>query len=151
MAENIRQYVTFSLNKEKYGIDIMGVDEILKVTEITPIPKAPDFIEGIINIRGKVLPVVDLKKKLSLGEITETEKARIIVTNINGKKLGFLVDEVFEVLRIEEKLIDDAPALTVDLDSNYIEGVAKTDKGMIILLDIKKIFSPYEQKQFSSF
>jgi purine-binding chemotaxis protein CheW len=148
---NIRQFVTFSLNKEKYAIDIMGVEEILKLTEITPIPKAPDFIEGIINIRGKVLPVVDLKKKLNLGEVAEEDKVRIIVANINGKKIGFLVDEVFEVFRIEEQYIDEAPALTIDLDSNYIEGVAKTDKGMIILLDIKKLFSVYEQKQISSF
>lgn len=147
----ISQFVGFKLGSEGYALDIMAIEEILRKTEITPIPKAPDFIEGIINIRGRVIPVVDLKKKLNLGIVNDSQSTRIIITNINNKKIGFLVDEVEEVLRIENDLIEDAPALAVNIDSNYIRGVAKTNKGMIIILDITKIFSPYEQRQFNSF
>lgn len=147
----ISQFVGFKLGSEGYAIDIMAIEEILRKTEITPIPNAPDFIEGIINIRGRVIPVVDLKKKLKLGIVNDSQTTRIIITNINNKKIGFLVDEVEEVLRIENDLIEDAPAIAVNIDSNYIRGVAKTNKGMIIILDITKIFSPYEQRQFNSF
>ncbi|MBC7197441.1 MAG: purine-binding chemotaxis protein CheW [Deferribacterales bacterium] len=147
---DISQFVGFKLGSEKYAIDIMVIEEILRKTEITPVPKAPDFIEGIVNIRGRVIPVVDLKKKLNLGTVNNSQTSRIIIANINNKKIGFLVDEVEEVLRIEKNLIEDAPALAVNIDSNYINGVAKTDKGMIILLDITKVFSPYEQRQFNS-
>ncbi|UOD34397.1 purine-binding chemotaxis protein CheW [Deferribacteraceae bacterium V6Fe1] len=147
---DISQFVGFKLGSEKYAIDIMVIEEILRKTEITPVPKAPDFIEGIVNIRGRVIPVVDLKKKLKLGIVNDSQTSRIIITNINNKKIGFLVDEVEEVLRIEKNLIEDAPALAVNIDSNYINGVAKTEKGMIILLDITKVFSPYEQRQFNS-
>lgn len=147
---DISQFVGFKLGSEKYAIDIMAIEEILRMTEITPVPKAPEFIEGIVNIRGRVIPVVDLKKKLNIGTVTNSQTSRIIITNINNKKIGFLVDEVEEVLRIESGLIENAPALAVNIDSNYINGVAKTDKGMIILLDINKIFSPYEQRQFNS-
>ncbi|MBZ4643428.1 MAG: purine-binding chemotaxis protein CheW [Deferribacteres bacterium] len=147
----ISQFVGFKLGKEKYAIDIMVIEEILRKTEITPVPKAPDFIQGIINIRGRVIPVVDLKNKLNLGMVDDSQTSRIIITNIGGKKVGFLVDEVDEVLRIEKDIIEDAPALAVNIDSQYIKGVAKTEGGMVILLDITKIFSPFEQKQFNSF
>lgn len=147
----ISQFVGFKLGKEKYAIDIMVIEEILRKTEITPVPKAPDFIQGIINIRGRVIPVVDLKNKLNLGMVDDSQTSRIIITNIGGKKVGFLVDEVDEVLRIEKDTIEDAPALAVNIDSQYIKGVAKTEGGMVILLDITKIFSPFEQKQFNSF
>jgi purine-binding chemotaxis protein CheW len=147
----IRQYVSFNLDNEKYAVDINNVEEIIRYTEVTPVPRAPDFVEGIINIRGKVIPVVDLKKKLGLGAITSTTNVRIIITLINNKKIGFMVDSVNEVIRIDDIVIDEAPAVSTNLDSSYIKGVAKTDKGLVIILDIVRVFSLGEQNQLNGF
>lgn len=148
---DIVQYVSFVLSKEKYAINIMSVEEILRKIDITAVPNAPSFIEGIVNIRGKVIPVVDLKKKLNIGSSNDDSNVRIIITNLKNKRVGFLVDAVDEVIRIDHSIIEQAPALSVNVDSDYISGVAKTEKSMIILLDINKIFSPQEQVGFASF
>lgn len=148
---DIVQYVSFILSKEKYAINIMSVEEILRKVDITAVPNAPSFIEGIVNIRGKVIPVVDLKKKLSIGSSNDDSNVRIIITNLKNKRVGFLVDAVDEVIRIDHSIIEQAPALSVNVDSDYISGVAKTEKGMTILLDINKIFSSQEQAGFASF
>ena len=148
---DVVQYVSFVLSKEKYAIDIMSVEEILRKIDITPVPNAPSFIEGIVNIRGKVIPVVDLKKKLNIGLSNDDGNVRIVITNLRNKRVGFLVDSVEEVVRIDKSIIEQAPALSVNVDSDYISGVAKTEKGMIILLDINKIFSPQEQAGFAGF
>lgn len=148
---DVVQYVNFVLSNEKYAINIMSVEEILRKIEITPVPNAPAFIEGIINIRGKVVPVVDLKKKLNIGISNDDNNVRIIITNLKNKRVGFLVDAVDAVVRIERDLIEHAPALSVNVDSDYITGVAKTENGMVILLDINKIFSPQEQAGFAGF
>lgn len=147
----IRQYVSFNLDNEKYAVDINNVEEIIRYTEVTPVPRASDFVEGIINIRGKVIPVVDLKKKLGLGAITSTANVRIIITLINNKKIGFMVDSVNEVIRIDDSVIDEAPSVSINVDSSYIKGVAKTDKGLVIILDVIRVFSLGEQNQLSGF
>ncbi|MCA1927669.1 MAG: chemotaxis protein CheW [Calditerrivibrio sp.] len=147
----VQQYVSFNMDSEKYAVDIMFIEEIIRLVEITQVPRAPEFVEGIINIRGKVIPVVDMKKKLGLGSISPDINTRIIITNIKGKKVGFLVDSVNEVLRVDDSVIDDAPAVTMNLDSSYIKGVAKTDKGLFIVLDISKVFSSGEENQLYGF
>jgi len=147
----INQYVSFNLNSEKYAVDIMYVEEIIRIVEITQVPRAPEFVEGIINIRGKVIPVVDMKKKLHLGSISVDNSTRIIITNIKNRKIGFIVDSVNEVIRIDDSLIDDAPTVTMTMDSSYIKGVAKTDQGLIIIIDITKVFSSGEESQLYSF
>lgn len=147
----VQQYVSFNLDSEKYAVDIMFIEEIIRLVEITQVPRAPEFVEGIINIRGKVIPVVDMKKKLGLGSISPNNNTRIIITNIKGKKVGFLVDSVNEVLRVDDSVIDDAPAVTMNLDSSYIKGVAKTEKGLFIVLDISKVFSSGEENQLYGF
>lgn len=147
----VQQYVSFNMDSEKYAVDIMFIEEIIRLVEITQVPRAPEFVEGIINIRGKVIPVVDMKKKLGLGSISPDTNTRIIITNIKGKKVGFLVDSVNEVLRVDDSVIDDAPAVTMNLDSSYIKGVAKTDKGLFIVLDISKVFSSGEENQLYGF
>lgn len=141
----IRQFVGFLLSKEHYGIDIMSVEEIISMTEITPVPRAPAFIDGIINMRGSVIPIVDLRKKLAIsGEKLETASSRIIVTSFNKKRIGFIVDQVEEVLRISVDAIDKAPGTSRAID-NYINGVARTAKNMVIILDVSKIFSQQER------
>lgn len=147
----IQQYVSFNLDSEKYAVDIMYIEEIIRMVEITQVPRAPEFVEGIINIRGKVIPVVDLKKKLNLGSISQDQNTRIIITNIKNRKIGFIVDSVNEVIRIDDSLIDDAPAVTMTMDSSYIKGVAKTAQGLIIILDITKVFSSGEESYLANF
>lgn len=147
----VQQYVSFNLDSERYAVDIMFIEEIIRLMEITQVPRAPEFVEGIINIRGKVIPVVDMKKKLGLGSISSDNNTRIIITNIRDKKVGFLVDSVNEVLRVDDFVIDDAPAVTINLDSSYIKGVAKTEKGLVIILDISKVFSSGEENQLYGF
>ena len=150
MAE-MNQYVSFILSDERYAIDIMSVEEIIKLIEVTPVPKAPDFVGGIINMRGKVIPVVDLKNRLNLGESEETPETRIMITAIKDKTVGFIVDAVEEVLRIEPDLVEKAPGVATSIDSNYIRGVARTDKGLIIILNVNKLFSSYEEDQLMGF
>lgn len=140
----LKQFVVFSLLNEKYAIDIMKVDEIIRMMEITTIPKAEYYIEGIINLRGKVIPVIDLKKKFGL-ETKEYDKyTRIMVVNIRDKKIGFIVDEVDEVMRIDEDDIDSTSTFTSNINDNFIIGVVKTEKGLIVIIDIEKVVSNEE-------
>lgn len=149
MAE-LKQFVGFILGKEHYGVDIMIVEEIIRMVEITPVPRAPSFVEGIINMRGRVIPIVDLRKKLSIVGSELDENTRIIVTCIDNKRMGFIVDKVEEVIKIGTDHIDRAPGTSRAID-NYISGVARTqEKGMIIILDFLKIFSPQEQMALES-
>ncbi|MBQ3034238.1 MAG: purine-binding chemotaxis protein CheW [Deferribacterales bacterium] len=150
MAE-LKQFVGFVLGKEHYGIDIMIVEEIIRIVDITPVPRAPSFVEGIINMRGRVIPIVDLRKKLCISNDTQcNDSTRIIVTCIDNKRMGFIVDSVEEVIKISSDNIDKAPGTSRAID-NYISGVARTvEKGMVIILDIRKIFSPQEQMALDS-
>ncbi|BAI80682.1 purine-binding chemotaxis protein CheW [Deferribacter desulfuricans SSM1] len=140
----LKQFVVFSLLNEKYAIDIMKVDEIIRMMEITTIPKAEYFIEGIINLRGKVIPVIDLKKKFGLEPKEYDKYTRIMVVNIRDKKIGFIVDEVDEVMRIDEDDIDSTSTFTSNINDNFIIGVAKTEKGLIVIIDIEKVVSDEE-------
>ncbi|ADD68198.1 CheW protein [Denitrovibrio acetiphilus DSM 12809] len=150
MAE-YKQYVNLLLNDEKYGIDIMDIKEILRMLDITKVPKAPSFVEGIINIRGKVIPIVDLRKKMGIPANEFTNSSRIIVVNLNGKQVGFIVDQVEEVLRVDGDLVDKAPAASTSVDNRYIKGVARLQTGMVIILDVHEIFGRNEASALSMF
>lgn len=150
MAE-YKQYVNLLLNNEKYGIDIMDIEEILRMLDITKVPKAPSFVEGIINIRGKVIPIVDLRKKLGLPASDYTNSTRIIVVNLKGKQVGFIVDHVEEVLRVDSSLVDKAPSSSTGVDSSYIRGVARLQTGMVIILNVHQIFGKGESSALSMF
>jgi len=150
MAE-YKQYVNLLLNNEKYGIDIMDIEEILRMIDITKVPKAPSFVEGIINIRGKVIPIVDLRRKLGLPSPDYTNSTRIIVVNLRGKQVGFIVDHVEEVLRVDGSLVDKAPASSTGVDSSYIRGVARLQTGMVIILNVHQIFAQDESSALSMF
>ena len=132
MAE-LRQFVGFMLAQEHYGIDIMAVEEIIRMVDITPVPRAPAFVEGIINMRGRVI----------------NESTRIVVVCIQNRRIGLIVDKVEEVIRIEVDAIDKAPGTSPTID-NYINGVARTSKCMVIILDIFKVFSIQEQMALDS-
>lgn len=139
MAEATEHLVTFYLASEEYGVDVRLVQEIIRVTEVTPVPRAPEAIKGVINLRGRIIPVVDLKKRLGLGEVEETRLARIVVVKLRERLVGLLVDGASQVLKVPVSVIEAAPEEVVEIDANYIRGVAKLDKRLIILVDLAKI------------
>lgn len=136
----VLQLVTFKLGDEEYGIDILKVQEINRMTEITSMPKAPFFVEGVINLRGKVIPVVNLRKRFGLGLKEIDSQSRIIVVDI-GSTVGLIVDSVSEVLRISSDTIEPPPPITGGVGSEYIMGIGKLEDRLIILLDIDKLLS----------
>ena len=139
------KYLTFSLAGEEYGIGILKVKEIIGIMTITPIPKTPDFVKGVINLRGKVIPVVDLRLKFGMTGMESTERTCIIVVEITagGNKIfmGIVVDSVSEVLNIRAAEIEDTPNFGSKLDTAYILGMAKINQSVKILLDIDKVMS----------
>lgn len=137
------KYLTFSLAKEEYGIGILKVKEIIGMMPITTVPRTPSFIKGVINLRGKVIPVIDLRLKFEMEEIAYTERTCIIVVEIRGQQssilIGIVVDAVAEVMNIKGTDIEDAPQFGGNLDTGYILGMAKMSGGVKILLDIDKV------------
>lgn len=138
------QLVTFKIDTEEYGVKIANVQEINRMTEVTKIPRAPYYIEGIVNLRGNVIPALDLRSLFNLPKKKVTDATRIIIVDFNGKRTGIVVDSVSEVLRFEKTLIEAPPdVLSSGIDSDYVEGVGKLDDGkrMILILDINKVLS----------
>jgi len=146
----ILQLVTFKLGTEEFGVDILKVQEINKMMNITKIPNAPAFIEGVINLRGKIIPIVDLRKRFGFREQPYDKSTRIIVVELEGLVLGFIVDSVSEVLRIPENTIEPPPSMVAGIESEYIEGVGKLDDRLLILLELKKVFSSPERKDIEN-
>ncbi|MCF6249379.1 MAG: chemotaxis protein CheW [Desulfobacula sp.] len=142
------KYLTFSLADEEYGIGILKVKEIIGMMPITSVPRTPQFVKGVINLRGKVIPVMDLRLKFDMGEIAYTDRTCIIVVEIDADQetvlIGIVVDAVSEVLNIPEEEIEDTPAFGTSLDTAYILGLAKTQGGVKILLNIDKVLSAGE-------
>lgn len=142
------QLVSFLLEEEEFGADILMVQEIIRMQPITRVPNAPHFVEGVINLRGKVIPIVDLRKRLNVTTTKDTRKTRIIVVDVEGKITGFIVDSVSQVLRIPKNTIEPAPSIVVaGIDSEYITGVSKLDDRLLILLDFTKILTKREKKE----
>ena len=142
------KYLTFSLDNEQYGIGILKIKEIIGMIPITPVPRTPEYVKGVINLRGKVIPVIDLRQRFEMGMVDSTERTCIIVVEIDGKSgtimMGILVDSVSEVLNIKSEEIEDTPTFGAKLDVDYILGMAKMDGGVKILLDIDRVLSARE-------
>lgn len=139
------QQVVFKLDKEEYGLDIMRVNGIEKYQEVVKIPNSPEYVDGIINLRGEVLPVFSLRKKFRLDAKEYDDKTKIIVAYTNNMKIGFVVDMVIEILNIDEDDVEATPKILTGIDRKYIKSVAKVDERMIILLDIELIVSDEEK------
>lgn len=137
--EELLQFVTFSLNNEEYAVDILNVQEINRITEITEVPNSPHYIEGVINLRGKVIPVLNLRKKFGFQESPLDNTSRIIIMEVNGITCGMIVDSVSEVLRIPSSIIEPPPPMSSANNSQFIKGLAKIENRLIILLNIEKI------------
>ncbi len=145
------KYLTFSLKEEEYGIGILKVKEIIGMMPVTSVPRTPDFVKGVINLRGKVIPVVDLRLKFSMESIDYTDRTCIIVVEIDSNAatvlIGIVVDAVSEVLNINETEIEETPQFGTSLNTDYILGMAKMEGGVKILLDIDRVLSQQEVTQ----
>lgn len=139
------KYLTFRLDSEEYGLEILKVREIIGLMDITSVPKTPDYVRGIINLRGLVIPVLDLKKKFDMGQIEDTEETCVIVVEVSmdDKKvmMGTIVDAVSEVLDIKDEEIEDAPAFGTNVNTRFILGIGKVKDEVKILLDIDEVLT----------
>jgi len=149
MAEKIRQFVEFKLGEEEYGVDILQVKTIERMMPITRVPKAPSFVEGVINLRGEIVPVIDLKKKFDLARSSITDNTRIIIVTLEDITVGMIVDSATEVIQLPQEAIEPAPSITGGIDSNFLDGVGKIDGQLLILLNLSKVLKPQEVDQLS--
>jgi purine-binding chemotaxis protein CheW len=140
IAEEL-QLVVFSLGREEFAVEVTQVREIMRMEEITRMPKSPPFVEGIINLRGQIIAVVDLAKRLNLEAAEKSGETRIIVVEAEDVKVGMIVDSVSEVLRVSAEEVEASPTLAADMSAAYIQGVVKKDNRLIILLDLTKVLS----------
>lgn len=143
------QVVSFKLDREEYAIEITKVKEIILLAGVTRIPQVPEFIEGIINLRGNVIPVIDLRKRFCLPEAKKDEHTRIVVSRLEGRIIGLIVDSVSQVMNIPKVNIQPPPQTVANVAGEYITGIAKLEDRMIILLDIEKILRREEKEQLA--
>ncbi|MHC4267415.1 MAG: chemotaxis protein CheW [Planctomycetota bacterium] len=138
------KFLTFVLNDEVYGIEILKVREIIGLMDITTVPQTPDYMKGVINLRGKVIPVIDLRLKFSMPEEDHTQETCTIVVEVDNTSIGIIVDRVSEVMEIKGDEIEAAPQFGQGIDTDFIMGLGKTKETIVILLDIAKVLSAEE-------
>jgi len=143
------QIVVFELSSEDFGVNIASVESIIKMQPVTKMPHAPGFVEGVTNLRGKVLPVIDLRKRFGLAPRVADKNSRIIVISVGQTEVGMIVDGVSEVLTISDQAIEPAPAIATTVDSTFITGIAKLEERLVILLDLDRVLSIQEQANLS--
>jgi len=148
-SSELLQLVSFNIGNEEFGVDIHFVHEINRMLQITKVPNSPAFVDGVINLRGRVIPVIDLRAKLGLDRKEHDKNTRIIVVEVTGKTVGFIVDAVKEVLRIPKNITEAPPDLVSGVNSEYIMAVGKLEDRLITLIDLEKILSINEKQTLS--
>ncbi len=138
------KFLTFFLSEKEYGLEILKVQEIIRLMDITPVPRTPDFIRGVINLRGKMIPVVDLRLKFKMESVDFTHRTCIIVVHTNGVEMGIIVDRVSEVMDVSGEDIEETPSFGISVNTDYILGMGKAGGKVRILLDIDKVLSTEE-------
>lgn len=141
----MRSLVAFKINTEEFAVDIGSVQEINRAVEVTRIPNSPPHVQGVMNLRGKIIPVVDLRRLLGFQARTSDKQSRIIVIDIGGVVAGFLVDSVSEVVQLPESSVEPPPTLAGAMEPHYIQGVGKIDDRLLILLNLQKMFLTQEE------
>jgi len=149
-VEKTRQFVGFRIGEELYGVGIEAIQEIDRMHSITKLPKSLPFIEGVINLRGAIIPVVDMAKRFAMPPVEVGRKTRIIITRISGQTVGLIVEQVTEVVQLGEKAVEPAPAMAFALDQKYVEGVGRIEEGLLIILNLELLFSVEEMTQLQT-
>ena len=150
-SEEVFQWVTFKLENEVYGVNVMQVQEVLRYTEIAPVPGAPDYVLGIINLRGNVVTVIDTRLKFGLMPAEVTDSSRIIIIEAEKQVVGILVDSVAEVVYLKASEIDPAPSVGTEESARFIQGVSNRKEDPLILVDLNKLLSDNEWDELSQF
>ncbi|ACT48163.1 chemotaxis protein CheW [Methylotenera mobilis] len=138
------EYLTFVLGAEEYGLEILKVQEIRGYDAVTQIANTPEFIKGVVNLRGKIVPIVDLRIKFNLGKVEYNEFTVVIILNLHGRVVGIVVDGVSDVIALKDEQIRDVPSLVTSIDTKYIVGLATLDQRMLILVDIEQLMTSQE-------
>lgn len=144
------EYLTFLLGSEEYGLEILKVQEIRGYDAVTQIANTPDFIKGVVNLRGKIVPIVDLRIKFNLGKVEYTEFTVVIILSLNHRVIGIVVDGVSDVMALNEEQIRDVPSLVTNIDTQYIIGLASVEEKMLILVDIEQLMGSQEMALIDS-
>jgi purine-binding chemotaxis protein CheW len=139
ISEEFSQFVTCHVDGEEFAVDILSVQEIIRMVEITRVPKAPSFVEGVINLRGRIIPVLDLRRRLGVPGAERTAQSRIVVVMVRGRVVGLVVDSVSEVLRIPKSAMEPAPSLGTTVGAEFIQGVGRLEDRLLTLLDLKRL------------
>ena len=149
VTEELLQLVSFKVGEAEFGVDILRVQEINKMMELTVVPNTPSFVEGVVNLRGRIIPVINLRSRLGLDVKKYDAETRIIVVDLHDKTIGFIVDEVKEVLRIPKSITEAPPEIVSGVDSEYITAIGKLEDRLLILLDLTKVLSNNEHEQLA--
>jgi purine-binding chemotaxis protein CheW len=144
--DELLQLVSFKIGDEEFGIDILKVHEINRMLGITKVPNAPHYVDGVINLRGKVIPIIDLRSRFGMARKEKDKNTRIVVVELSGKIVGFVVDAVKEVLRIPKSVTEPTPQIVTGVATEYISAVGKLEDRLLILLDLDKVLSAQEKK-----
>ena len=138
-SDELLQLVSFTIGEEEFGVDILKVQEINRMPEVTRVPNAPEYVDGVINLRGKVIPIIDLRRRFGLERKEKDKNTRIVVVELSGKIVGFVVDAVNEVLRIPRSVTEPPPSAAAGTNSEFITAVGKLDDRLLTLLDLEKV------------
>lgn len=149
VENELHQLISFIVGDEEYGLDILRVKEVIRMREITRLPRAPSFVKGVINLRGDVIPILDLRDKFGLEHQGTTTMTRVIVVDVDGRLVGMVVDAASQVVRIPESQIEPPPPIVGGLSVEFINGVGKLDERLIILLNIDRILSTEEKVELA--
>ena len=144
-SEELLQLVSFNIGGEEFGVDILKVQEINRMVTVTAVPNSPSFVDGVINLRGKVIPIIDLRTRFGMHRKEHDKNTRIIVVELKGNVVGFVVDAVSEVLRIPRSVTEPPPTVVAGINADYITAVGKLEDKLLILLDLEKVFSVEER------
>lgn len=150
-GDEVLQWVTYRLDEETYGINVMQVQEVLRYTEIAPVPGAPDYVLGIINLRGNVVTVIDTRSRFGLSPTDITDNTRIVIIESEEQVLGILVDSVAEVVYLRSSEIDSAPNVGTEESSKFIQGVSNRSGQLLILVDLNKLLNDEEWDELGGF
>lgn len=145
------RYLSFFVKEEQYGIEISHINEIIAIMKITKVPRTPDFVEGVINLRGSIIPIVDIRGKFGIEKKEHDMNTAIIINEVAGVNIGFIVDRVEDVLTFDEKDLSEPPKFGSHIDTSFIRNVAEVDSDVILILDMEKIFEDDELTQISEY
>ena len=150
-AVHRNRYLSFFVKNEQYGIEISHINEIIAMMKVTHVPRTPVFVEGVINLRGSIIPIVDIRSKFGIEKKEHDMNTAIIINEVSGVNIGFVVDRVEDVLTLDDRELSEPPKFGSHIDTSFIQHVAEVDKNVILILDMEKIFEDDELTQITEF